>query len=88
MYKTKDEAILSSVMKMNYCCGPFARMRIETRTFAINLLQLHNAAFDNDPNYADCELNRQIITILASDKAEFVKKEQINEIQKAKGETA
>jgi len=84
MFETKDPQLVNAVKKMNHCCGPFARMRIETRMYAANLLQIHNAAFESFPRYADAGYNRKLIELLASDKAEFVKKELMKEYETKK----
>lgn len=80
MVSTKDPHLLEAVKKMNHCCGPFARMRLETRAMAYSLLEKHNAEYNNF-HYPDLERNRYLIQILASDKAEFVKKEMIKEYE-------
>jgi hypothetical protein len=85
MHETKDPQLLEAVKKMNHCCGPFARMRHETRTYCINLLLVHNAAFENSPTYAGIDYNRKVIQLLASDTAEFVKKAKLQLYEKEEG---
>lgn len=85
MPTTNDPQLKDAVKLMGYCCGPFARMSIQLRTFALNLLEIHNAAFDSDTNYSDCQYNRKVINLLASNLAEFVKRERLAEYEKEKG---
>lgn len=84
MFTTNDPQLAESVKKMNHCCGPFARMRFETRQYAANLLAMHNANIVQFPRYDGADKIRKMIEILASDKAEFVKKELLKEYEDKK----
>lgn len=86
MHTTKDPQLTDAVQRMNHCCGPFARMRVETRMYAVNLLQLHNAAYEDNPQYPDVDFNRKVLQLLASSSAEFVKKERLKEYEKEKAQ--
>ncbi len=76
MFKSDDPELQEAVEKMNRCCGPFARMKLELRILARETLESHSVA--------PCEFKRDMIKILASDSAEFMKRERLAELAKKK----